>query len=156
MENRISAELTDEAEAAVLAAFDTIEQHLPFLLSLTAEESRRLPRMGDRNTPFVQETLQVAHLAAEHLPRRFDLAEVDRDLALYRRFAPLCKRMESLGERMQDTCDVLSADLYLACLEAYRYLKAADRAEGLEALLDRVGRRFAGQGRRAAADPTRP
>ena len=45
-ENRISAQLSNADQTAVLAAINTIRQKLPFLLDLTPEDRRSLPRIG--------------------------------------------------------------------------------------------------------------
>lgn len=47
-ENRVSATLSEADQQAVLAAIETIRQKLPFLIDLTPEQRRSLPKMGDK------------------------------------------------------------------------------------------------------------
>ena len=46
-DNRISAALTQADRQAVLAAVNTIREKLPFIIVLTPEERRALPKTGD-------------------------------------------------------------------------------------------------------------
>jgi hypothetical protein len=59
-QNLVSATLSAEDFAAVLAALDTIAAKLPILRGLTAEERRSLPRMGDKSVAFVNQCLRAA------------------------------------------------------------------------------------------------
>ena len=47
-ENQISASLTPANRQAVMDAIATIKDKLPFLVDLTTEERRTLPKMGDK------------------------------------------------------------------------------------------------------------
>ncbi|MDO7873111.1 hypothetical protein Q5H93_00080 [Hymenobacter sp. ASUV-10] len=50
--NRISEEFSDEDLQAVLAAITLIESKMPWLLTLTPEESRGLRNLGFDGLPF--------------------------------------------------------------------------------------------------------
>ena len=52
-ENQISASLTPANRQAVMDAIATIKDKLPFLVDLTTEERRTLPKMGDKSRAFV-------------------------------------------------------------------------------------------------------
>ena len=56
----ISATLSDKEIEQVKAAFATVQQALPFLVNLTAEERRRLLKMGDKSLAFVSNSLTIA------------------------------------------------------------------------------------------------
>lgn len=56
-ENRISTSLSQADREAVIAAVSTIREKLPFLMDLTTEERRSLPKMGDKSRAFVSKTL---------------------------------------------------------------------------------------------------
>lgn len=59
-DNRVSAVLSEADRQAVLAAIETIRTKLPFLVDLTPEQRRSLPKMGDRSRSFVAKALAVA------------------------------------------------------------------------------------------------
>ena len=52
-DNRISASLSQADRDAVMKAIATIREKLPFLVDLTTEERRSLPKMGDKSRAFV-------------------------------------------------------------------------------------------------------
>lgn len=146
-------ELTAEARKAISDAFDTIEKNLPFLISLTPDERKGRVLMGDRNKPFVERTLEGAHIAPELLPRSIVVANIERQLALYRALSPVVARMTSLAEQIEDTHSQVGSEVYTQALEMYRHFKAAGRTEGLDELIDNMGKRFNGQGRKKKTPP---
>lgn len=58
-DNRVSASLSRADRQAVLAAVNTIREKLPFLIDLTPDERRALPKMGDSSRGFVTQALTV-------------------------------------------------------------------------------------------------
>jgi len=59
-DNRISANLSPADRQAVLDAVNAIRAKLPFLIDLTTEERRFLPKMGDKSRDFITQALAVA------------------------------------------------------------------------------------------------
>ena len=59
-DNRISAELTAAAVTAVEGAIATIRTNLPFLISLTNDERRRLVKLGDNRLALDEDALSAA------------------------------------------------------------------------------------------------
>ncbi len=51
--NRIDATLSPGDKDEVLAAIATLKGKLPFLIDLSPEERRALPKMGDKSRAFV-------------------------------------------------------------------------------------------------------
>ena len=86
-QNLINASLNNEDQQAVLAALDTIEAKLPFLLGLSADDIRALVRLGEDNIGFVQDTLRVARLNAGLLPSNSPVPGLEADLALWQALA---------------------------------------------------------------------
>ncbi|HEX8187241.1 MAG TPA: hypothetical protein VF586_02750 [Pyrinomonadaceae bacterium] len=73
-ENRVSAALGEAERQNVLAAIQTIRENLPFLIDLTPEERRALPRFGDKSRGFVEQALVVAEQNRGILPPAKDSA----------------------------------------------------------------------------------
>ena len=59
-ENRVSASLGDAERTALLGAIANLKSSLPFLIDLTPEERRALPKLGDKSRAFVSKALEVA------------------------------------------------------------------------------------------------
>ena len=154
MDIPMETELTADVRKAITDAFDTLEKNLPFLISLTPDERKSLKYLGDRNKAFVERALEAAHTAPELLPRSVVLADLDRRVALLRALSPIQARLGVLAEQIEDTRNFLGDQLCERSLEMYRYFKAAGRTEGMDELIDNIGQRFNGQGRKRK--PTTP
>lgn len=155
MQNKIDATLTPQARDQVLELIDQIIALLPFLISLTTEEKRELPRMGDKSRAFVLASLALAEQDDSFLPRSFDVAEMRKDEDLYSAMTQIFVALAILFEKLQDTMQLTGSDLYVAALEIYDAAKrkGTSSSGGLEPLLDALGQRFA---RRAQKDESEP
>jgi hypothetical protein len=93
--NRISAALTQADREAVMTAILTLKSKLPFLVDLTADERKALPKMGDKSRAFVTKALEVATQNPDFLPRAFDLDEMRRDVELFEGMYPVPSELRS-------------------------------------------------------------
>lgn len=145
--NLISATLTPEDRDAVMAAIATIKQKLPFLVDLTVEERKSLPKMGDKSRAFVSKAAEVATQNPDFLPRSFDLDEMQQDVALFESLYPILLALTQLQELVDDTCTAVGSDAYAAALLVYNYARASGKGAGLDAVADALGKRFARKSR---------
>ena len=155
-ENRVSASVSEADRQAVLAAIETIRTKLPFLIDLTPEQRRALPKMGDRSRAFVGKALNVARLNSDFLPRSFSVEEMERDVALIEAFQPIIASLTSLHEQLLDTYTEVGSEAYSAALVVYQSARTSGDDAGLEALLDDMGQRFARKSRGAKMLPADP
>lgn len=146
-DNRISASLAQADRDAVIKAIATIREKLPFLVDLTTEERRSLPKMGDKSRAFVSKALEVATQNQDFLPRSFDLEEMRRDVEMFEALYPLLLSLNQLQELMDDTYVAVGSEAYAAALLVYNYAKASGKGAGLDAVVDEMGRRFARKSR---------
>jgi len=150
MVNRVSASLNAKDRTEVLAAMTTIKEKLPFLLSLTTEERKGLPKMGDRNLPFVKKALEVATHNPDFLPRSFEIEELRKDVELFESLYPLVVAFTQLNELLNDTHTVVGSEAYAAALQVYNYAKLSGNSAGMEAVVDELGQRFSRKAKKAA------
>jgi hypothetical protein len=150
--NRISASLGEAERQAVLAAVQTIRQKLPFLLDLTPEERRTLPKMGDKSRGFVTQALEVATLNPDMLPRTFDVGEMRNDVELLSALSSVRVALSQLNELVEDTVVAVGSDAYAAALLVYQSARSAGKGSALDSALDSLGQRFARKSRNAPAD----
>ncbi len=141
--NRISAALTQADRDAVMMAVSTIKSKLPFLVDLTAEERKALPKMGDKSQAFVTKALEVATQNPDFLPRAFDLDEMRRDVELFEKMYPIVVALSQLQELVDDTAMAAGSEAYAAALQVYHYAKASGQGSGLEGMVSEMGQRFA-------------
>jgi len=143
MDNRVSAKLSQADKDAVLTAIKTIKDKLPFLIDLTTEERRALPKLGDKSRAFVVKALEVATQNPSFLPRSFDLEEMRTDVELFESMYPILLGISQLSELIEDTAMEVGSEAYAAALLVYNYAKAADAGAGLDGVVDEMGKRFA-------------
>ncbi|MGA9996216.1 MAG: hypothetical protein WBP93_12430 [Pyrinomonadaceae bacterium] len=155
-DNRISAALSQADQQAVLAAINTIKQKLPFLIDLTPEERRTLPKMGDKSRAFVTQALEVATQNPDILPRSFDVEEMRKDVELFLALSPLLAALSQLQEFVEDTYLAVGSEAYTAALLVYQYARAGGQGAALDGALDALSQRFARKSGKASASPDKP
>lgn len=144
----ISATLAQKDRDAVLQAITTIKEHLPFLIDLSNEERKSLPKLGDKSRAFVSKALEVATQNPEFLPRSFDLEEMRKDVQLFEALYPLLLSLTQLHELVDDTSLAVGSEAYAAALQVYNYAKASGQGSGLETVVEEMGQRFVRRTRR--------
>lgn len=153
-DNRISATLSSADQQAVLSAINTIRTKLPFLIDLTPEERRSLPRMGDKSRGFVAQALDVAALNPDVLPRSFDVEEMRKDVDLLAALSPVLAALAQLNELVDDTLMEVGSEAYTSALAVYQNARAAGKGAALDGALDSLGQRFARKSRSAPTGET--
>ncbi|MEH2070841.1 MAG: hypothetical protein V7K47_22210 [Nostoc sp.] len=139
----ISATLSQTERDAVLQAISTIKEKLPFLVDLSSEERKALPKMGDKSRAFVSKALEVAAQNPEFLPRSFDLEEMRKDIQLFEALYPVLLSLTQLQELVNDTALAVGSEAYAAALQVYNYAKVSGQGAGLDAVVGEMGQRFA-------------
>ncbi|MEW8073913.1 MAG: hypothetical protein AB2826_26210 [Candidatus Thiodiazotropha sp.] len=152
-QNLISAEFPEADQQAALAAIQQI-QSLSFLIGLSNSDKQSLNKMGDKSRTFVEQALTVAQQNPEMLPVRFDLAEFERDVALYQALYPVSVALSKLNELVEGTLMAVGSDAYTTALDVYAYSKLTEGVTGLEALRSSLGNRFRGGQRREVVTET--
>jgi hypothetical protein len=139
---------------AVDAAIDALVAALePTLVPLTQDQRQRVVKMGDGSEAFCRKALDVMSENIALMPRNFDIEEMRNDLVSHDALNARIVRLTKLLEKTRDTDMALGSDVMVAALEGYAFLKAAGKAEGVDALRKLLGKRFDGQGRKSAPDP---
>jgi hypothetical protein len=134
-------------------AINTIRTKLPFLLDLTLEERRALPKMGDKSRAFVSQALEVARQNPDILPRSFDIEEMRRDVDLFNALQPLLIAFGQIQELIEDTYLLVGSEAYIAALLVYQYARAAGKGAALDSNLDALSQRFARKSKAATTKP---
>ena len=139
--NLVSAALKSADQTAIIDALQTIRTKLPFLIPLTADDRRRLLKMGDGSRAFVEGALNGVRNNPRIFPASFDSAEFDADWALREALLPIIAQVEQLAELLDDTQMALGSDLMSAATAAYGYLQA-EGASGNDSLRAALSARF--------------
>ncbi len=161
MENRISVAMGTEAIANIMAAITTIEQNLPTLINLTADERKSLPKMGDRTLAFVSKALEYTKQNAQVVPNFLEVAEFEKDVAAVTALNKVLIPLHQLAEKLDDTTMLAGSEAYSAALIFYNAVKGAAKAgvPGMKTIYDDLQTRFAVKGKAvpaAVASEVRP
>ncbi len=139
----INASISPQDIQEIKAALQTIQKKLPFLITLTTEERRKLVKMGDRSLAFVNNSVAAAQSNRDILPPSFDVEELVRDYQLTTNLTELLTSMRQLTEQVDDTLLAVASDTMTSSLTVYDYVKtAAKKTPGLKTIAEQLGERF--------------
>jgi hypothetical protein len=116
------------SDRTVDVAIGILQAKLPFLVGLTAEERKYLPKMGDKSRAFVLRALEVGQKNQGMLPRAFDLEEMRRDVELYQALYPIYLAVNQLAELIDDSLTEIGSESYAAALVIYNGAKTNGKA----------------------------
>ena len=142
-QNLISLDITDTQVSAALDALAALEAALPGLISMDAEERRRLTKMGRKSEVFCRQALSVLSQNPQIVPPNLGLAEAQADLLALDKLRPVLDRLQRLAARGADTETALGSDVMSVALEGYGLLKLSGRNEGLDDMRKELSSRWA-------------
>ncbi|MBW4658292.1 MAG: hypothetical protein KME15_06430 [Drouetiella hepatica Uher 2000/2452] len=140
------------AQKEVMQAIATLGQKLPFLINLSQDERRSLPRMGDKTRVFIQKTMEVANQNSDFLPRSFEVANMQREVELYEELYPILLAIAKLHELVEDTYMTAGNEAYTSARTVYSSAKVNGRGIGVDAVVDDLGRRFSRKPRKSSPE----
>jgi hypothetical protein len=135
--------LADEQINAAMDALTALEGALAGLISLDAEERRRLTKMGQKSEVFCRQAISVLAQNPQIVPPSLQLADAQADLLALDRLRPVLDRLQKLAERGSDTEIALGSDVMDVALEGYGLLKVSGKNQGLDGLRKELGSRWA-------------
>ncbi len=139
----ISAQLSAADIQAVKDAVAAIQQKLPFLVSLTAEERQSIFKTGANSLSFVQNSLQAAKNNPGILPASFDAAGFESDVSLFAALTELNTVAAQVTSQIDDTRLAVGGEAMNEATQVYNYVKAAAKTTpGLKPVADQLGERF--------------
>lgn len=139
----VKGQLSSEQVDTVLSLVAQIGTQLPFLVDLTVEDRRTLPKAGDKSRAFVDQGLLVATQNPGIMPRSFDIDGYRADVDMVKRLEPLVMAVGQLYGRLEDTLLAAGSDAYSQTLLVYHAAKQAGKDGSLEQHLEGLSRRFA-------------
>lgn len=146
--NRISATLSEADIAEIMGYIAKINEKLSFAVGLTPEEKQRLPKIQVDNKQFVEDAIEVSAMNAAVLPNYISVAEVDKDYQLFLATERILTPLTQLVEKVTDVQTLAGSEAYTASLMLYKMyqMAAAMGLPGMDAVVDKLKKRFAGQG----------
>jgi hypothetical protein len=139
----IAATLSPQDIQEIKAALQTVQKKMPFLITLSTEERRKLLKMGDKSLAFVNNSVTAAQSNREILPATFDVEELVRDYQLATALTELLISVQQLAEQVDDTLMAVGSEAMSSSLTVYDYVKTASKkTPGLKTVAEQLGERF--------------
>jgi len=141
--NKVSAVLDENTVAGVMAAIADIKTKLPFLIDVSTEELKSLPRLGGKNLIFTTKALALVKQDSGFLPRDFSVEEMEKDVNLFNRLQEIRTEVAKLAEMVEDTYTEVGSEAYAAALVIYANAKRnGANTVGMDDSLDEMSKRF--------------
>ncbi len=151
MENQISIQIPAKVLAEASQKLEEVNNLLsPFLVALTPEERRRLPKMGEGNMPFVEKSVEYTKSHGALVPAFVDTKEMEIDLKAVYDMITLSRIAARLCNGLNDTMLLAGSEAYTAALSFYNSVKVAAKrnVKGAEPVHNDLKKRFVKHGSR--------
>jgi hypothetical protein len=141
--SQINQTLSDKDIQEIKKALDLIQAKLPFLITLSSDDRKRLFKMGDKRFAFAKNSLSTAQNNSTILPASFSLEEFTNDYELASQLSEILIQLAQLHEQVDDTVMSLGSDIMTNSLTVYDYVKTASRkTPGLKSVAEQLGTSF--------------
>ncbi len=144
-ENTVSIKIPKEDLKQVMQHFKAIDEILkPYLVALTPEERKTIPKMSDKTLPFVEKIMEYATLNPEFAPTYMNVPEMKIDLDAVADLSPILKMSDQLCDNLNDTTMLSGSEAYIASLAYYNSVKQAAKMNipNAKAIYDDLSKRF--------------
>jgi len=121
--NRISAALPAADVQKIVDFLHQAEALMPFLITLTADESKSLRNIGFDGIPFAQAALDAVRASLDFTRRSFDLPEFEQDVALMDALRGVRAVLGPLAQKVEDTFRLTGADVMVTADDVYEDLR---------------------------------
>jgi hypothetical protein len=150
-ENRVDMTITQEQRTAVLAAWKTIEENLPGLIELTAEQRKGMSRYSEGDLAMIFKAKIIAEKHPEILPAGFSMDEMGRDVDTLQVLDEILLVGRRIIGHLEDTRFAAAREAQGHGRSIYQFLKTYNKLTGkLKDVLDDLASFF------AHSTPTKP
>ena len=142
-QNLVSASLSPEAKADIMAKLEDIRRQLAFLLSLNPGDIQGLFKAGNGYAPFLDKAYTAVSQHPGIMPAVFDVDEFRKDYALSRDLGAIVSQVNQLAEGLNNTMIAVNSDTMAGSLEVYAAVKQnRDKVPGLNVVAQEMGEFF--------------
>jgi hypothetical protein len=150
MDKDISSVFTDEITRYIEKRLAEMNEKLFGLaVVIDSEDVRRLQKMGNYTSVFVEDALRYAEGNPQVAPGFLDIAKFKRDVKLAKDLKRLILNLKALEDALKDTANVVGAQAYAQARAFYDAAKNAEknRVSGMETIVKDLKKRFEQQGK---------
>lgn len=152
----IDASVSAADLAAIKAAFATVLEKLPFLVTLTPEERKSTFKTGPDRLSFVTNCAAAAQANPLIFPASFNADAFLKDVALFAVLSELFTLGQSITSQIDDTRVAVGGEAMQQSMQVYKYVQAASSTTpGLKPLAEQLGQQFKKAGK-TKTGPAKP
>jgi hypothetical protein len=155
MDNKHLEAIPDEVLTQVHTKLNEIRTLLnPYAVTLTSEERRKLPKMGQKSFTFVEKSYNYAIENPTLVPAYLDMQAFEIDLADAHGLWTVRNDAQQVYEMLDDSTMSAGSESFQASLVFYNAVKAAaaQNVTGAKAIYDELKQRFPGHKRSKPVD----
>jgi hypothetical protein len=150
----VHASVSIEDQEAIKKALNLVHERFPFLVDLSVEERRLLPKLGDKSrVAFVRKALDVAELNPGVLPASFDVAQMRNDAQLLEYLSSIELAIRQLHKRVEDTAMQVGSQTFRAARIVYQSAKSNFAGGALKTASGELGKHFKRRAKAVAPAP---
>lgn len=127
-ENLVSIQLSSEELQRAKDAINELKSVLePMLVTLSAQDRQRFPKMGDGTEPFVEKALDYAEQDPTFMPPYVKAEDMRVDFQAVKDLNSLYRPLLQLVQQLDDSILLSGSEAYTAALAYYNSVKLASR-----------------------------
>ncbi|MGD8781335.1 MAG: hypothetical protein PVH88_20520, partial [Ignavibacteria bacterium] len=129
-ENKVNIEVTEEDITEIKSAIDVLTTKLqPYLISLSTEERKELPKMSDKTLPFVQKVMDYLDTNPEFASPYMDKDAFKIDMKSVEDLTTIFNPLNQILANLDDTIMLAGSEAYVAALSYYNSVKLASKMD---------------------------
>jgi hypothetical protein len=126
--NTISVVLDDQTLVEIRAAIGVLRTKLvPHLKTLSVQDRKELPKLGDKSTAFVQKAYEYSGIHPDLVPGYLDRQAFRVDLDGLQQLQALERELAPVNEALSDSILLAGSEAYQAALLFYGNVKGAKK-----------------------------
>lgn len=145
MSNLVSLPIPPEVVSQVLSLQKQIaDLTKPYLVPVTPDERRSIPKMSDKTVAFVTKALSYAISNPQFGPQFLNVKELQNDVDMVSSLHEMETAVLVLESLLHDTIIAAGSDAYIAALSYYASVQTAakNNVPGAQAIVDELKIRF--------------
>ncbi|GAB4341459.1 MAG: hypothetical protein OHK0038_21160 [Flammeovirgaceae bacterium] len=138
-ENLVSLDITPADMQEIRNAITTLETKLlPYLLELSNQEKKDLPKMKDKTVAFVTKATEHAEQNPQLVPPFINIVELRKDLDAVETLRKILNPLEKICKSLDDTMVMAGSEAYKSALAFYNAVKSGRKlnASGAKEVYD--------------------
>jgi hypothetical protein len=153
--SKVSINISEADLAEINAGIQTLQNKLmPYLVTLSADERKELPKMGDKTVSFVQKTQEYCKQNPDLVPQFLDVDALNIDVEAYEQIRSMYQPLLQITDSLWDTMILTGSEAYSASLIFYNSVKnaAKSKVQTAETIYNDLSARFPGRSKKDETD----